>query len=339
MARFFWLAATMVVLLPLPLSAGEPQGPQEVLGRVIDENGKPVAGCACELVVEGEWAASSAQRLEGKSILDTPEGQRIVWGNLGKMEPWHAPATTDAHGRFTFSFAGAPQVHYLMSMNAVAHARRIGNLVKGQSCTTDRHSPGTPDARQRLARGAGKGRAPGMDLRLHARSGRCRATARHDPTGGLRVVRSRRFEMALPPGRYLLNAYTFRDKDNETAEVVPDTEVVVTGKVSEIDVGVLHLSPFKPTITVRKERAKAAGTWGDYTKHYGEKPPQWHVVDARGRQKGCADRRLQGEVGAGRLLGPELPPVSRQVDAQVDEILRSAPGPAGPVRDPGDLHR
>jgi thiol-disulfide isomerase/thioredoxin len=92
-----------------------------------------------------------------------------------------------------------------------------------------------------------------------------------------------RFEMALPPGRYSLNAYTF--KGDEKADVVPDREVVVTGKVPVIDLGVLQLSSFKPTITARKERAKTAGTWSDYTKHYGDKPPAWHVVDARGVKK------------------------------------------------------
>jgi thiol-disulfide isomerase/thioredoxin len=89
--------------------------------------------------------------------------------------------------------------------------------------------------------------------------------------------------MALPPGRYSFNAYTF--KGDEKADVVPDPQVVVTGKVPVIDLGILHLSSFKPTITTLKERAKAAGAWSDYTKHYGEKPPQWHVVDARGVRK------------------------------------------------------
>jgi thiol-disulfide isomerase/thioredoxin len=92
-----------------------------------------------------------------------------------------------------------------------------------------------------------------------------------------------RFEMALPPGRYVLNAYTF--KGDEKADVVPDKEIVLTRKIPELDLGVLRLSPFKPTITARKDRAKATGKWGDYTKHYGEKPPQWHVVDARGVKK------------------------------------------------------
>jgi thiol-disulfide isomerase/thioredoxin len=47
----------------------------------------------------------------------------------------------------------------------------------------------------------------------------------------------------------------------------------------------LHLSPFKLPITTRIERAKVAGAWDDYTKHYGEKLPPWHAIDARGVKK------------------------------------------------------
>ena len=43
------------------------------------------------------------------------------------------------------------------------------------------------------------------------------------------------------------------------------------------------------------ERAKAAGTWGDYTKHYGEKPPQWHILDARGVPKDAQISDFKGK--------------------------------------------
>lgn len=268
----------MVVFLPLLLNAGERR---EIRGRVVDENGKPVAGAD----VTWWWRANSLPTLKdakGKSLLDTPEGQKRFWGNEGKMEPWHAPAKTDAGGRFSFYFADGPRVHHLMAMNA---ARSRGGLVLIPKAN------GTRPIEIRLVpltrvkgklEGPAKGERPEWafvytlvpeDVERPVDTNRLAGCGSYEA----------RFEMALPPGRYSLNAYTF--KGDERADVVPDPEVIVTGKVPVIDLGVLHLSPFKPTVARLKERAKAAGTWSDYTKHYGEKPPQWHVVDARGVRK------------------------------------------------------
>ena len=105
-----------------------------------------------------------------------------------------------------------------------------------------------------------------------------------------------RFEMSLPPGHYVLNTYTLRGATaTKSAEVVPNREILPTGEISEIDLGVLRLSPFKPTVQGRIERAKAAGAWGDYTKHYGEKPPQWHILDARGVSKDAQISDFKGK--------------------------------------------
>src|SRR5438132_13546057 len=77
-----------------------------------------------------------------------------------------------------------------------------------------------------------------------------------------------RFEMSLPRGHYVLNTYASRDNGNEEAKATPDRELLLTGEISEIDLGVLRLSLFKLTAQGRIERAKAVSTW-DYTKHYG----------------------------------------------------------------------
>jgi hypothetical protein len=91
--------------------------------------------------------------------------------------------------------------------------------------------------------------------------------------------------MSLPAGHYVVNTYASRDNFNEEAKAIPDRELLLTGEIPEIDLGVLRLSPFKPKVLGRVQRAKSVGTWGDYTKHYGEKLPQWHIVDARGVSK------------------------------------------------------
>ena len=97
-----------------------------------------------------------------------------------------------------------------------------------------------------------------------------------------------RFEMWLPPGRYVLDAHALRegrDGGVEDARVVPDPKIVLTAKTPRVDMGVLRLSPFKPTLSARIASAKAAGTWDDYTKHYGKPSPRWHVTDTLGVKK------------------------------------------------------
>ena len=60
------------------------------------------------------------------------------------------------------------------------------------------------------------------------------------------------------------------------------------------------------------ERAKAAGTWGDYTKHYGEKPPQWHILDARGVPKDAQISDFKGKWLLVYFWGLSCSPCLRQ---------------------------
>jgi thiol-disulfide isomerase/thioredoxin len=278
MTKVLVQSALTVAFLPLLLGAGELR---ETHGRVVDENGKPVVGAD----VSWWWRANSSPTLKdakGKSFLDTPEGQKAFWGNVGKMEPWHAPATTDAEGGFSFSFADGPHVHHLMAMNPSRTHGALVLLPKGNS-QAPLEIRLVPLTRVKGSlEGPAKGERPEWTFvytLVPEDAERPLDTNRVVGCGSYEA----RFEMALPPGRYSLNAYTY--KGDEKADVVPDPEVIVTGKVPVIDLGVLHLSSFKPTVNTLKERAKATGAWSDYTKHYGEKPPQWHVVDARGVKK------------------------------------------------------
>lgn len=49
--------------------------------------------------------------------------------------------------------------------------------------------------------------------------------------------------------------------------------------------GTLELTSAPTSIRKLIEQAKADGSWSDYTKHYGEPPPKWHITDARGVKK------------------------------------------------------
>src|SRR5262245_18625273 len=45
----------------------------------------------------------------------------------------------------------------------------------------------------------------------------------------------------------------------------------------------------------RIEKAKADGTWRDYTQHFGETPPRWHITDARGVRKDVQPSDFKGK--------------------------------------------
>ena len=102
--------------------------------------------------------------------------------------------------------------------------------------------------------------------------------------------------MSLPPGRYFLNAYRFRGDDvDRILEIDPPKEILLTANSPEVDLGVLRLPEFKLTTTGKKNQAKSAGRWNDYTRHYGETAPRWHAVDAHSINKNAQVSDLKGK--------------------------------------------
>jgi hypothetical protein len=249
-------------------------------GRVVDDSGMPVAGAD----VSFYWIANGPiSDPYGKPYdPNTIEGRNVLLANLGKMFPLgdiERPAKTGPDGRFSISVPD--DRHHLLAMD---HSRKRGGftiLPKGNEAA---------DVEIRLGplvrvRGSIEGPGPGDRPKWV----NVMTMLPDDPTRPLDMTTlalcesyDGRFEMSLPPGRYVLNTYTIRDNGNQIAEVSPEKEIHPTAGIPEIDIGVLRLSPFKLRIPGRIERAKAAGTWGDYTKHYGEKAPQWRFLDARG---------------------------------------------------------
>ena len=64
-----------------------------------------------------------------------------------------------------------------------------------------------------------------------------------------------RFEMSLPPGRYVLQGYN----EAMDAFLVPDKEIDLVVGAAQVDVGVLMLSNTKSHIGVKIEHAKSGG--------------------------------------------------------------------------------
>lgn len=265
---------------------------RNVHGRVVDEKGMPVAGAD----VAFYWTANGPFNDPSGKPYDfaTAEGRRALSANLGKMFALgdiENPTRTGPDGRFSMSLPG--DRHHLLAMD---HSRKRGGLVilpEGK---------GAADVQIRLApriRVRGSIEGPGAGERPTQAT--VRALLPDDPARPLDLTFlticaaiDGRFEMSLPPGHYVLNTLASRDNFNEEAKVIPDRELLLTGEISEIDLGVLRLSPFKPTVLGRIERARAGGAW-DYTEHYGEKPPQWHILDARGVPKDAQISDFKGK--------------------------------------------
>ncbi|HET6327874.1 MAG TPA: TlpA disulfide reductase family protein, partial [Planctomycetaceae bacterium] len=105
-----------------------------------------------------------------------------------------------------------------------------------------------------------------------------------------------RFEMSLPPGRYFLEAYRFDGENTDRiARIDPPKEILLTRKSPEVDLGVLRLPAYQVTTSGKKNQAKAAGRWSDYTQHYGEKVPRWYAVDGRGVRKDAQASDFKGK--------------------------------------------
>ncbi|MHC5540075.1 TlpA family protein disulfide reductase [Singulisphaera rosea] len=254
-----------------------------VHGRVLDGDGIPVAGAD----VSYYWTANGPfNDPTGKPYdLDTEEGWKVYSANLGTMSPLgdvDHPTKTGKDGRFSIQVP--VDRHHLMVMDPSRGRGGLTLLPPGKGAAdVEIHLGPLVQARGSIE-GPGLGENPSHVTVL--------VSLLDDPARPLDFTAllvcgsvDGRFEFSLPPGRYLMESYKLSADCNEKATVLPVREVLLPGEASEINLGTSHLGPYKPHIQGRISRAKAAGTWTDYTRHYGEKPPRWHVDDARGVSK------------------------------------------------------
>jgi len=264
---------------------------REVRGRVVDDAGRPVAGAAV-----GEFWRANGPLLDpqGKPYdLKRPEDVRAFWGGLGRMEPsTAAPTVTGPDGRFSMKVP-----NYCRGLMAMDPARTTGGLTvlpegKGAEPVLIRLGP--------LVKVHGRIEGPAAGERptwTHVYTLLPDDPARPIDSGRLVSCGSfeARFEMSLPPGRYVLQAYN----DPLDAYVNPSPEVDLTGAARDVDLGVLKLSSEITHTSVKIAKAKAAGAWGDLAKRYGQESPPWHLTDARGLSK---DAKLADFKGKWVLL-------------------------------------
>jgi len=262
-------------------------------GRVLDENGIPVSG----VDVNFFWTANGPLKdSNGKEYdVDTVEGWKIYSANLGKMFPLgdlDNPTRTGKDGRF--SIRAPRNRHHLMAMDPSRERGGLTLVPTGKEAADVEIHLGPLVRVRGSIEGPERGERPTHATVL--------VSLLEDPTRPLDMTSlvvggsiDGRFGLSLPPGRYLLETYKLRADGNEKASVVPVREILLSGEVPEFDMGVSRLGPYKLRVPGRIDRAKAAGTWTEYTQHYGEKPPQWHIADARGVSKDVQIADFQGK--------------------------------------------
>jgi thiol-disulfide isomerase/thioredoxin len=284
---------------------------REIRGRVVDAKGQPVA----DAVVADFWRANGTGKdQDGKSLdLKIEENVKKFWGHMGEMEPvGKRVATTGSDGRFTVTIPTSR--HAVMAMDRQRRRGGLQVLPKGKEQESMEIRIGPLLKVRGSLRGPGRGEKPGWThvyLNLP-----------DDPTRPLDSTRlvscgsfEARFEMSLPPGRYVLQAH------NETldAYLVPDQEIDLAFGRAELDLGVLMLSNTKSHTAVKIEQAKSRGDWVDTTDRYGKPAPRWHITDARGIPKDIQIKDFKGKwlliyfwgFGCAPCLSTGLPSLAR----------------------------
>jgi thiol-disulfide isomerase/thioredoxin len=278
-----WLRFCCAVAILLPGGARVTAAERQVRGRVIDADGKPVAGAA----VDCFWRANGpAKDANGKPLdLKIEQNVKLFWSNLGAMEPTVLARSVVTAGDGRFSLAIPDIYHGVMAMDRDRQRGGLVIIAKGRE---------DQPLEIKLAplvcvRGSFEGPAPGQ--KPHWTHVYIRLP--EDPTRPLDSCRlvscgsfDAKFEVRLPPGRFILQGYSqYAGQERFEGELIPDRELTLETGAREVDLGRLRLLPHHNDTPTRRAKAKSAGAWGDYSKYYGKALPNWHITDARGVSK------------------------------------------------------
>lgn len=254
----------------------------EVRGQVVDQQGVPVVGAS----VAWFWRANGTGKKPDGTRFDLSDPKQLLefWGHVGEMEPGNPSAKTDGDGAFKVLVHSRARV--VMAMD---QSRSLGAMAKIP------HPYNGDQVQLRLAplirvRGQLASRVDRPSQWSHVYVELADDPAR--PIGSGRLVScgsfDGRFEFRLPAGAYTLNAYGVSDPDGVDdidLRLIPAPKIELKSSVPVLDLGTLDLIAAPPPLSRLKREANARGTWRDYTQHYGDPPPDWHVTDARGISK------------------------------------------------------
>lgn len=244
-------------------------------GRVVDEVGKPAANASIDFFwrANGPWPYRDEH---GKPIdPKDEESSKSLWGHVGQMESFRV-AKSGEDGRF--SIERPDNFHTLMAMDAERVRGGLAEIPKDKSAPVEiRLQPMV-----RLA-----GRFEGPDPGQRPSWTHVWILVPDDPTRPLHMNRlvscgsdEARFAVSLPPGRYALDA----NDDGPSSQL--QMEIVLKSDTPKIDLGTLKLARItRQNINQKIKQSQASGAMRDYKNHYGEKLPDWHIVDARGVNK------------------------------------------------------
>ncbi len=281
--------------------------PRAITGRIVDEQGRPVADAAIDFF----WSADGPMLLGGKPRdLSTAEAEKLYSTQIGQMEPV-VNTTSDVDGRFSLETRGA--FYGFMAMDA---DRKRGALV----IVPKDHDGSAIEVRlQPLVRVEATinsdvlGFEPEVILAVtEVPADPARPLAM--PRLVLAEARDSRLLMSLPPGSYVLDAYDGKDFKTRVRR-----EFTVKGDKTDLDLGLLKLLPDKPSVVEAIEQSQAIGAMGDYTQNYGKPLPAWNIVDARGVAKDVQLADFKGKwlllnfwaLNCAPCLKDELPRLAR----------------------------
>jgi hypothetical protein len=299
------IVAGLVLITGVELPAADQA--RKVDGRVLDEKGNAVIGASVDFFWRANGPSNGA---DGKPIdTETKDGNKLFWANVGQMAPFRT-VSSGPDGRFSIDVPG----HFYMLMAIDAERRRGGLREIPKDVASNIEIRLHPLVRV-------KGTFEGPDPGKRPDWTHVCTDVPEDPTRPLQTTRlvscgsyEARFEMSLPPGRYVLEA------NDDTGHGVLEKEIVVAGDKPEIDLGPLKLSQVtRKNINEKIKESQASGAMRDYKKHYGEKLPAWHIVDARGVKKDVQLSDFKGKwvlvnlwaLNCGACLGRELPKLAK----------------------------
>jgi len=264
-----------------------------IFGVVTDSCQKPLAN----VTVSEMWRANGSGTTPDGTLFNLSDEKQLAefWGNLGDMQTFpNRRAMTRSDG--SFDVRVRPRSRVLIAMDST---RQLGGIAPipepytGQSVEIRLVPLVTVHGRMRSAVG-GKSvdwshvyvELP-EDPKLPLTDNRIVSCGSFDG----------RFRFRLPPGHYVLNAYAISKPNSDDIDlaVQPSPTFTIDRAQRELDLGDLFLTDAPLDRLDLESAAKVEGRWKDFTKHYGERAPDWYAVDARGISKDATIADFRGK--------------------------------------------